>query len=327
MRETRDRAEIRALRPPKPNHPADRPIGHRWEVERGVHADRRRTLTVFLAGAECPFTCLFCDLWMHTLPGPTPRGALPEQLRIALSEAAEEPEAVEGAESPGRPGRAIKLYNASNFFDDRSVPPEDDRALADLCAPFDRVTVETHSRLLGDRAERFGASLDGRLEVALGLETTHPSVFPRLNKGMTLPDFDRAVGWARERGIGIRAFILVGLPWVAPAEFATWAARATDHAAGIGVDRVSLIPLRRGNGALDALADRGDLSPVTLRHVEAAFERSLALAGGRMIVEVDPWDLDALGTCRKCAAPRIERLRVGNLEQALGPAPGCHCGS
>ena len=84
----------------------------------------------------------------------------------------------------------------------------------------------------------------------MGLETIHPTVFPRLNKGMTLSDFDQAVAWARDRGIGVRAFVLVGLPWTRPSEFAAWAARSVDHAAGLGVDRVSLIPLRPGNGRL-----------------------------------------------------------------------------
>ena len=317
--ETPTRAEIRASRPPKAAVAPDRPLGHRWDVERAVGGGRRRTLTVFLAGAECPFTCLFCDLWMHTLPGRTPPGALPEQLGVALAEAE--------APDPRGAARAIKLYNASNFFDDRAVPPEDDQALADLCTPFERVTVETHCRLVGERAGRFADAVDGRLEIAIGLETIHPSVLPRLNKGMTLDDFDRAVDWAGEREIGVRAFVLVGLPWVAPERFAAWAARSTDYAAKAGVDRVSLIPLRLGNGALDVLERRGDLAPVTLSHVESAFQRSLEIAGDRVIVEVDPWDLDGPTACPACADARIERLRVANLEQVLRPPPVCDCGS
>lgn len=309
--------EIRSLRPAKPEVRLDRPIGHRWDIERGLGARARHALTVFLAGAECPFTCVFCDLWKHTTSGATPVGALPRQLEIALAEAS--------GGGPSGAGHAIKLYNASNFFDNRSVPPEDDDALARLCAPFERVTVETHARLLGDRAEAFATSLDGRFEIAMGLETIHPTVFPRLNKGMTLSDFDRAVGWARDRGIGVRAFVLVGLPWTRPSEYATWAGRSVDHAAGLGVDRVSLIPLRTGNGALEALAERGDLGPVRLDHVEDALERCLAAVGGRMIVEVDVWDLADLARCDRCAAPRIDRLARANLEQEMLPPPECDC--
>ena len=82
------------------------------EEERSLNGVER-AVTVFLAGAECPFTCSFCDLWRWTLDGPTPPGALPTQLERAL----------ESLVSPV-PHR-LKLYNASNFFDRRAVPVED----------------------------------------------------------------------------------------------------------------------------------------------------------------------------------------------------------
>jgi radical SAM enzyme (TIGR01210 family) len=311
-------SQIRSLRPAKQPVAPDRALGHRWDFERGVRTERRRVLTVFLAGAECPFTCLFCDLWQHTLAGPTPVGALPHQLAGALAEADRETDGL-GTDS------AVKLYNASNFFDQRAVPPQDDDALALLCAPFSRVTVETHPRLMGDRAERFAAKLDGRLEVAMGLETIHPRVLPRLNKGMKLDDFERAVGWARARGIGVRAFVLVGLPWVPPSEFGLWAARTALYAGSVGVERVSLIPLRLGNGVLDDLAAKGDLGPVRLSHLEEALERSLAEADGDMIVDADLWDTSVLTTCDRCGPARTERLSAANLEQTIGAAVDCNC--
>ena len=46
------------------------------EEERRPDGRIERALTVFLAGAECPFTCSFCDLWRCTIDGPTPPGAL-----------------------------------------------------------------------------------------------------------------------------------------------------------------------------------------------------------------------------------------------------------
>jgi len=307
-------ARIRALRPARSAVDPGRPLARVWETERRTDGGRRRVLTVFLAGAECPFTCLFCDLWRHTLDGPTPAGAIPDQMAAALAAAAPVPD-----------GCAIKLYNASNFFDPRAVPPEDDARIADLCAAFERVTVECHPRLLGRRCARFGDLLEGRLEIAMGLETVHPDVFPRLGKGMTRGDFDAAVGWARARGLGTRAFVLVGLPWVAATEFAPWAAASAAHAAGLGVDRVSLIPLRTGNGALDALAETGHLEPVRLRHVEEALALALERVGGEAIVEADPWDLEPLAACAACGPDRIARLRHANLTQTA-PRPGsCDC--
>ncbi|MEM8934344.1 MAG: hypothetical protein AAGE94_24335 [Acidobacteriota bacterium] len=136
---------IRALRPPRPPVDPWRPIGWEQEVEirDGVE---ERALTVFLAGAECAFTCVFCDLWRYTTETPTPIGAIPEQLRIALDEVSRR-----HPEQPRRPD-TIKLYNASNFFDRRAVPLEDDTAILDRVAGIGRVVVECHPMLVARRA-------------------------------------------------------------------------------------------------------------------------------------------------------------------------------
>ena len=121
---------IRSLRPPKPAVDPWKAHGVLVEDERRPHGVVERTATIFLAGAECAFTCSFCDLWRYTIDGPTPRGALPAQIEASLAGV--------GSGSVQR----IKLYNASNFFDRRAVPREDLPRIAELCAPFSGVTVE-----------------------------------------------------------------------------------------------------------------------------------------------------------------------------------------
>ncbi|HEY6321882.1 MAG TPA: hypothetical protein VJA16_10020, partial [Thermoanaerobaculia bacterium] len=78
---------VRSLRPAKSPVDPWRPIAWFWETEREPGGGTVAALTVLLAGSECPFSCVFCDLWRETLDGPTPRGALPAQLRAALDEA------------------------------------------------------------------------------------------------------------------------------------------------------------------------------------------------------------------------------------------------
>src|SRR3954453_10180514 len=121
---------VRSLRGPRWAIDSDEALGHFWEEERAPGGGTTRALTIFLAGAECPFTCVFCDLWRETLNGATPPGALPIQLRRVLAAAGPLPD-----------GAAVKLYNASNFFDARAVPLEDEAKILDLVAPFARVTV------------------------------------------------------------------------------------------------------------------------------------------------------------------------------------------
>lgn len=306
--------QIRRLRTVKAAVDASRALGVLWEEERTSDRGVVPAWTVFLSGAECPFTCVFCDLWRHTLDGPTPQGSLPLQLSRALAE--EEPEKLDGA--------LVKLYNASNFFDPRAVPEADLDALVPLLAPFSRVVVECHPRLVGERALRFQEALGGRLEVAMGLETIHPQALPRLNKAMTLADFDRATDQLRAAGVGVRAFVLVGAPFVPPDETVAWAVRSAAHAFEQGAGTVALIPVRGGNGAMEELAVGGDFAPPTLAQLEAALDGCLGLGG---VVQADLWDFDRLAPCATCAAPRRERLARLNLTGRPEPRVECaECG-
>src|SRR5207237_618630 len=60
---------IRSLRPPKAQVDPYVAQGSLVENERRPNERIEHTLTVFLTGAECPFTCSFCDLWRLTIDG------------------------------------------------------------------------------------------------------------------------------------------------------------------------------------------------------------------------------------------------------------------
>ena len=46
------------------------------ERERTPNGTLEWALTIFLAGRECPFTCVYCDLWRYTLDEATPIAVL-----------------------------------------------------------------------------------------------------------------------------------------------------------------------------------------------------------------------------------------------------------
>ncbi len=285
-----------------------RPLGTLRENERLAGGGAEDVLTVFLAGAECPFGCVFCDLWRHTLDGATPPGALPEQLAAVLT----------ATESPDR----VKLYNASNFFEDRAVPPQDDPALARLLAGIAAVTVECHPRLVGRRCFEFSQRLDGRLEVAMGLETVHPGALPRLGKAMTLADFDRAAAALSDHDIDLRAFVLLGVPFVPAEEQIEWAVRAVHHAAERGARHVALIPVRPGTPDLERLAERGEFVPCTLADLETSLERCLTEVPDP-VVTVDLWDAARFAECAECSPARLARLATMNSSGCPAPCPPC----
>jgi Predicted Fe-S oxidoreductase len=305
---------IRGLRGPRPAADPFKAHGSLLEEERRPDGTVERALTVFLTGAECPFTCSFCDLWRWTIDGPTAIGALPAQLADVLS--ALDP-------SAPRPDR-LKLYNASNFFDRRAVPVADLPRLAELSADFAGVTVESHASTVGPATLEFAARLDGRLEVAMGLETVHPVAMAELNKRLDLVQFERSARFLSDNGMDLRVFVLLGAPHVPYEESVEWTVRAVEHAARCGAAVVSIIPVRGGNGEMERLAQLGHFTPPTLSQLEEALDRCLTVVD--TVVTADLWDAQRLPACEACRAARTERLarlNVGGRAEARVACARC----
>lgn len=300
---------IRSLRPAKPYVDPYRAHGSLVEEERRPNGAIERALTVFLAGAECPFTCSFCDLWRWTIDGPTPPGALTKQLDDVLR-------------APGAPvADRVKLYNASNFFDQRAVSREDIDGMARLVEPFSGVTVESHVNTIGPATLAFARQLRGRLEVAVGLETIHPVAASRINKRLDLGRFDRAAQFLRENEIDLRVFVLLGAPHVPAAEMIDWTVRTAEHAVSRGAAVVSIIPVRGGNGEMERLEAAGEFTPPTLRQLEDALDRCTAIEAS--VVTADLWDAAKLPACEHCRAARIARMGRINLSGLAEPTVDC----
>jgi len=298
---------IRSIRPAKPTVDPWRPLDVLVEEERGSDGRLRASTTVFLAGTECPFTCVFCDLWQYTFDQPTPPGAIPRQLEVAL----------ESRKAPD----AIKLYNASSFFDKNAVPLQDLEVVADRLAGIGEVTVECHPRLVGESCIRFAARLEGKLQVAMGLETIHPEALPRLNKQMKLQDFVSASELLHANGIGVRAFVLLSPPFVPAAEAVEWSLRTVEFALDHATEVVSVIPMRGGNGEMERLAELGLFEPPTLSMLEEVMGRTLESPRG--VVLADLWDAERLSACPVCQGARLRRLRDMNRTGTVGVPVNC----
>jgi radical SAM enzyme (TIGR01210 family) len=279
------------------------------EEERRPDGRVEQVLTVFLAGAECPFTCSFCDLWRFTLDGPTPHGALTRQLESVI-------QAIDGP-APDR----LKIYNASNFFDQRAVPLEDVLGMARLAAPFSAVTVESHANTIGPRTLAFARQISGRLEVAVGLETIHPLAIERLNKRLDLARFDSAARFLSENGVDLRVFVLLGAPHVAPEESVAWTVRTVEYAVERGAAVVSIIPVRGGNGEMERLQGLGQFTPPTLSQLEECLDLCVRLSGS--VVNADLWDVQRIPSCDHCRSERVARLRRLNITGRLEPRVAC----
>jgi radical SAM enzyme (TIGR01210 family) len=307
-----DNREIEKLRPLRNTLNPHIPYHFLHEEEPDANGVLQKVNTIFLTGKECSFKCLMCDLWKNTLTGPTPEGAILKQIDYALARL---PEA-----------DVIKLYNGSNFFDQKAVPPADYPGIIERLRPYSRVIVENHPKLCGEACLEFSARLNGVLEIAMGLETIHPDVLPRLNKQMTAEDFKQAAAFLTKHKIDVRAFILLNPPYLTNREEnIQWTFNTIQFAFESGAGCCSIIPTRQGNGIMELLYERGHYIPPTLDMLEEVFESSLHLQQGRVFV--DTWDIGFLSNCPICFEARKHRLEAMNSDQKLYQRIACSCHS
>ena len=296
-------ASILQLRPPKNQVDPTRPYAYFVETERTIEGRLDDVATVFLTNKECPFRCLMCDLWKNTTDEPVAAGIIPGQIRWALERLP--------------PAQHIKLYNSGNFFDAQAIPPDDYHEIAEIVSSFETVVVESHPRMVGRRCLAFNELVTGKLHVAIGLETVHPDVLPKLNKHMTLEEFEEAVHTLRAHGMQARTFILLRPPFLSEEEGVIWASRSIDFAFDVGVECCAIIPTRSGNGVMELLAQRGDFAPPSLDSLEAVLEYGISQGRGRVFIDL--WDIETVSPDAPFKAARVERLARMNLTQSLEP--------
>lgn len=279
------------------------------EKERTANGEILDTGIVFLTNKECSFRCLMCDLWKNTTTESVAIGAIPNQISWAIDK------------MPNI--QQIKLYNSGSFFDPKSIPYDDYAHIADLVKPYDRVIVEAHPKLIQQKSLEFNTLIDGKLEVAIGLETVHTEVLQKLNKKMDVEDFVTAVKFLEKHNIKSRAFILLKPPFMNEKEGVFWAKKSIDKAFDAGVDCCTVIPVRPGNGAMDQLMKSGDFKKPALKSLEEVLDYGVSLNRGRVFA--DTWDLEQFSDCDLCLKQRISRIEKINLQQGISKFVPCDC--
>lgn len=288
-----------------------RPYAFFAEEEISASREINSVATIFLTNRECPWHCVMCDLWRSTLTTSVAPGAITAQIDFALEQL---PHA-----------RQLKLYNSGSFFDTRAIPIEDHPGIAVRANQFERLIVECHPALIGENCLRFRDRLKCRFEIAMGLETVHPEILPRLNKRMTLEQFSTAAEFLRAHDIALRVFILVKPPFMHEREAVHWANRSLDFAFDCGATAATLIPTRGGNGAMEALAAVDQFSPPHIGVLESAMNYGLAAKRGRVFADL--WDAAKIPGCSICLPRRVARLREMNQSQQISAPIHCpQCG-
>lgn len=301
---------VQEYRPSKERVEPLKPYLYLYEKEVQADGELKGVNTIFLTNLECPFKCVMCDLWRHTLDEPTPKGAIPAQIEYALKRL---PEA-----------GVVKLYNNGNFFDSKAIPRDDYRDITELLSGYEHVIVENHPKLIGDFIPEFRDLLTGTLEVAMGLESIHPVVMPKLNKQITCKNYRQASEFLVSNGIDVRAFVLLNPPFLTDErENIEWCLKTVEFAFDCGASACSIIPTRDGNGIMEKLRDEGNYVPPTLSALEEVFDRAMNLNRGRIFADL--WDLEKFSDCETCFEARKVRMQTMNLEQKELPLIECGC--
>jgi len=304
-----DGSWIESLRGDKNTVDPWKPYSFSTEKELTLSGRIETVNTIFLTNRECPYHCLMCDLWKNTTDKKVPSGAIPAQIELALSNLP--------------PAKHIKLYNSGSFFDTAAIPLEDYPNIASLLSEYETVIVENHPRLTSDHILTFRDLIKGQLQVALGLETTHPEVLKRLNKKMTLDDFTRSTQWLNKNKIPIRAFILLKPPFMSYTEGIHWAKHAIGYALDAGAASCVIIPTRSGNGAMEWLEQNEYFSPPDIQALEEVVEFGIKQKKGQVFADL--WDIELFSNCDKCLDKRKNRLEQMNLKQSVSAPVNCTC--
>ena len=286
-----------------------KPYNFNSELERTRSGHIKKVTTIFLTNRECPFRCLMCDLWKNTTDTPVPVGAIPAQIRWALTKLP--------------PSKHLKLYNNGNFFDKQAIPAEDYTEIAQLVASFESLIVECHPRLIDERCLEFSDQIKPEMQMAIGLETVHPQILPKLNKRMDIVDFESAVRFLYKHNIPTRTFILLRPPFLTEKEGVQWAIRSIDFAFETGVECIVIIPTRAGNGAMDWLQSNRYSSPPSISSLEQVLEYGIQLNKGRVFADL--WNIKMFSDCSVCFDSRTKRLTNMNLNQHVLPPVNCTC--
>lgn len=286
-----------------------RPYAWLIEPERTAQGRIEDVATIFITNRECPFRCTMCDLWKNTTVDRVDPGSIATQIEWAFKQLPFAPH--------------IKLYNSGNFFDEKAIPREDRIKIPELVKDRQTVIVECHPKLIDQRCIDFSKAIQPALQVAMGLETVDPEVLPRLNKRMTLDDYERATHYLLEHTIPVRSFILLKTPFQDEQAGVEWAMRSIDYAFSIGVECCAVVPTRSGNGIMEQLEANGHFTPPTIRSMELVQEYGLSLSRGRVLMDL--WDIEKFFDCKQCSQQRAQRIATMNMTQIVPPTLTCPC--
>jgi radical SAM enzyme (TIGR01210 family) len=211
-----------------------------WLDEDNTPDGVRQSLTVILNTGGCRWAraggCTMCGYVAESVDG----GSVAHEDLLTQVEACLEHE----AENADEPAGLVKIYTSGSFLDEREIPVETRRAVAETFADRDRMVVESLPDFVDREKAREFSERGVHTDVAVGLETATDRVrHDAVNKYFDFAEFEAACDEALAAGAGVKAYLLMKPPFLAEPDAVADMKRSIRRCADVeGCHTVSMNP-------------------------------------------------------------------------------------
>jgi len=314
------RAVARDRRPPPAPTGEARRYVNQWVEDEAIGDERVRAFVLILRTRGCYWAdlkgCSMCGYSKDTLGRSATREELAEQLERALARYRDEP--------------YVKVYTSGSFLDDREVDPASREAIVTaFSGRARRFLFETLPEFVGpETVEPLRRAFAGDLEVALGLESTDPTVLGRfVHKGSSPAEYLAAADRLTGFGAHPKAYLLLKPPYLTESEAVADVVRSVGEAAP-HFETLSVNPVHIQNGTVvEWLYRRGRYRPPWLWSVVDALREGAAARGPSRLVSFPTAGGLPRGphNCGTCDANVLAAIEEASLTQEFGPLADLAC--
>lgn len=314
------REVARDRRPPVASGHDARQYVNAWVEKEAIGPEAVDAFVLILRTRGCYWAdqkgCSMCGYAKDTLG----RSATPEELAEQLGRALRR--------YRGEP--YVKVYSSGSFLDDREVDPVSREALVHaFSGRARRLLFETLPEFLTETTVApLRGAFDGTLEIALGLESTDPTVLAKfVHKNAPPSAYLDAADRARALGASPKAYLLLKPPYLAESEAIADVVRSVGDAAP-HFDTMSVNPVHIQNGTVvEWLYRRGRYRPPWLWSVVEALRGGAPRAAGRRLVSFPTAGGLSRGphNCGRCDARVLAAIEQASLAQRFDTLDRLDC--
>jgi archaeosine synthase beta-subunit len=316
------RSVARERRPEPAGPDAARHLVNRWTEAEALRGERVRAFVVILKTRGCFWAdvkgCSMCGYSRDTLG----RSATPEELAHQIDESLRD-----YREEP-----YVKVYTSGSFLDDREVDPTSRLAFVrGFSGRARRLLFETLPEFATEeRISPLVGAFAGKIEVALGLETTNATVLARFVHKSTGPEaYFAAAERIRSMGLPSKAYLLLKPPYLTEEESIRDTVGSIGEA-GAHFDTLSVNPVHIQNGTVvEWMYHRGRYRPPWLWSVVEVLRQGSTHRGSARLVSFPTAGGLPRGAhnCGRCDRRILDAIEEASLAQEFAGLPdgGCPC--